>query len=70
MGRLFLAPQGVDSTMTITVGGTTGIPLSLAAQLGYAGTNARCVFQATPSITILVKTFQKNLFSTNISKTK
>jgi hypothetical protein len=44
--RLFLAPQGADSTLTISVGGTAGIPQSLAAQLGYAGTNARCVAPA------------------------
>jgi hypothetical protein len=40
-GRLLLAPQGQDSTLAISVGGTTGMPLSLSAQLGYAGTNAR-----------------------------
>jgi hypothetical protein len=41
IGRLLLAPQGQDSTLAISVGGTPGIPQSLAAQLGYAGTNAR-----------------------------
>jgi hypothetical protein len=36
--------------MTVTVGGTAGLPQSLAAQLGYAGTNARRVPQPSPHL--------------------
>jgi hypothetical protein len=39
--RLFMAPHGYDSTMTMTIGGTAGMPQSLAMQVGYEDTNAR-----------------------------